>query len=306
MGARVLSPWRLRLLVQLESLGTIRAVAEALAMSPSSVSQQLSVLQQEARATLLEHHGRRVTLTPAGVRLAAHAREILRSIEVAEADLAERRTEPVGEVRVAAFSSAVRAFVLPTAAALRRSHPRLRITVTELEPHDSLRELRRGDVDLAVLYDFGDGSIPVDDQVRRVRLGGDPVVLVLPQGHPSASADTVELAAMAGERWVMDRPSCHLSDLVTRLCRQAGFEPEIAGHYGSYPLLLDHVELGLAVAALPALAVRGRDDVVVRDLVPTVTRTIFAALPAGPTPLSAVRVVLDELRARGRALQGTR
>ena len=295
----MLSPWRLRLLVQLESLGTIRAVAEALAMSPSSVSQQLSVLQQEARATLLEHHGRRVTLTPAGLRLAAHAREILRSIEAAEADLTERRTEPVGEVRVAAFSSALRAVVLPVAAGLRRTHPRLRITVTELEPHDSLRMLRRGEVDLAVVYDFTDGWLPVDPQVRYVPLGSDPVVLVLPQGHPRAGADTLELGSMAGERWAMDRPTCYLSELVLRRCRQAGFEPEIAGHYGSYPLLLDHVRLGLAVAALPALAVDERDGVVVRPVVPGLTRIIRAALPAGPPPTAAVEVVLERLRTHG-------
>ncbi|MCP3803162.1 LysR substrate-binding domain-containing protein [Allokutzneria sp. A3M-2-11 16] len=305
----MLSPWRLRLLVQLESLGTVRAVAEALAMSPSSVSQQLSVLQQEARATLLEHHGRRVTLTPAGLRLAAHAREILRAIEAAETDLTERRTEPVGEVRVAAFSSALRAVVLPVAAELGRTHPRLRITVTELEPHDSLRMLRRGEVDLAVVYDFADGWLPVDPQVRYVPLGSDPVVLVLPQGHPHAEEDApelggmesggIELGAMAGERWAMDRPTCYLSDLVLRRCRQAGFEPEIAGHYGSYPLLLDHVRLGLAVAALPALAVDARDGVVVRPIVPSLTRIIRAALPAGPVPAAAVELVLERLRAHG-------
>ncbi|SDM52535.1 DNA-binding transcriptional regulator, LysR family [Allokutzneria albata] len=295
----MLSPWRLRLLVQLESLGTIRAVAEALAMSPSSVSQQLSVLQQEARATLLEQHGRRVSLTPAGLRLAAHARQILRSIEAAEADLTERRTEPVGEVRVAAFSSALRAVVLPVAAELNRTHPRLRITVTELEPHESLRMLRRGEVDLAVVYDFADGWLPVDPQVRYVPLGSDPVVLVLPQGHPRAEEDVLELGSMAGERWVMDRPACYLSDLVLRRCRQAGFEPEIAGHYGSYPLLLDHVRLGLAVAALPALAVDERDGVVVRPITPGLTRIIRAALPAGPTPAAAVEVVLDRFRGHG-------
>ncbi|WP_344879884.1 LysR substrate-binding domain-containing protein [Allokutzneria multivorans] len=295
----MLSPWRLRLLVQLESLGTIRAVAEALAMSPSSVSQQLSVLQQEARATLLEHHGRRVSLTPAGVRLAAHAREILRSIEAAEADLTSRRTEPVGDVRVAAFSSALRAVVLPVAAELRRSHPRLRLTVTELEPHDGLRMLRRGEVDVAVVYDFADGWLPVDAQVRYVRLGSDPVVVVLPQGHPGASAEELELGSMAGERWAMDRPACYLSELVLRRCRQAGFEPEIAGHFGSYPLLLDQVRLGLAVAALPALAVDERDGVVVRPLVPALTRIIHAALPVGPAPTAAVDVVLAGLRAHG-------
>ncbi|MCT2591045.1 LysR family transcriptional regulator [Streptomyces sp. N2-109] len=299
----MLNPWRLRLLTQLESLGTIRAVAEALDMSPSSVSQQLSVLQRESRAVLLEHHGRRVSLTPAGVRLAAHAREILRHIEVAEADLTERRTEPVGEVRVAAFSSALHALVLPVAAQLRQVHPRLQISTTELEPHHSLQALQRGDVDLAVIYDLADGWLPVDDQIRRVTLSSDPVVLVLPQGHPGAEAPSCDLAAMAGERWAMDQPGCYLCELITRLCRKAGFEPVIAGRYASYALLLEHVQAGLAVAALPALAVDARYDVQVRALTPALTRTILAALPAGPPPLPAAQLVLHRLRARGEALR---
>jgi DNA-binding transcriptional LysR family regulator len=299
----VLSPWRLRLLTHLERLGTVRAVAEALDMSPSSVSQQLTVLEQESRTVLFERHGRRITLAPAGVRLAEHAREILRQIETAEADLAEQRTEPVGDVRVASFSSGLLSLVLPVAARLRRRYPRLRIVTTELEPHDSLRALRYGEVDLALVYDFADDSLPVDERIRHVRLTSDPVVLVLPEEHPLAGAGPVELAALAGERWVMDQPGCSMCDLLTRLCRGAGFEPVITGRYSSYTLQLEHVQAGLAVAALPALAVDERYAVAVRELADNPTRTVLAAVPTGPVPQAATRLVLRELRALGEALR---
>ena len=295
----VLSPWRLRLLTHLERLGTVRAVAEALDMSPSSVSQQLTVLEQESRTVLFERHGRRITLAPAGVRLAAHAREILRHIETAEADLAERRTEPVGDVRVASFSSALPSLVLPVAARLRRRHPRLRIVTTELEPHNSLRALRYGDVDLAVIYDFADGALPVDGRIRQVRLTSDPVVLVLPADHPLTGTGPVELAALAGERWVMDQPGSSMCELLTRLCRHAGFEPVITGRYASYTLQLEHVQAGLAIAALPALAVDERYAVAVHELAGMPTRAILAAVPAGPDPQTATQLVLRELRALG-------
>jgi DNA-binding transcriptional LysR family regulator len=298
----VLSPWRLRLLAHLESLGTVRAVADALGMSPSSVSQQLAVLQRESRTVLLEHHGRRVTLTPAGVSLAAHAREILQRIEVAEADLAQRRTDPVGVVRVAAFSSGLHALVLPVAADLRREHPKLQVAVVESEPHAALRALQRGDVDLALVYDLDDGGLPVDDRVQRVPICRDPVVAVLPAGHPLQDAQTVELAALAGERWAMDQPGCYLCEVVTRACRQAGFEPEIVGRYSSYALVLEHVRAGLAVAALPALAVEPGLDVVVRPLAPALTRTTVVAAPVGPAPVAAVQVLMGRIRARGAAL----
>ena len=65
----VLDPRRLRLLIQLESLGTVRAVAQAASMSPSAVSQQLAALERESGAALLVRHGRTVALTAAGVKV---------------------------------------------------------------------------------------------------------------------------------------------------------------------------------------------------------------------------------------------
>lgn len=51
---------RLRLLRELKHRGTLAAVAEALAYTPSAISQQLSVLEAEAGVPLLERAGRRV------------------------------------------------------------------------------------------------------------------------------------------------------------------------------------------------------------------------------------------------------
>ena len=56
---------RLRLLRELSSRGTIAEAAEALHLSPSSISQQLSQLEREVGVTLLRKAGRRLELTPA-------------------------------------------------------------------------------------------------------------------------------------------------------------------------------------------------------------------------------------------------
>jgi DNA-binding transcriptional LysR family regulator len=50
---------RLRLLLELSHRGTITAVADALAYTPSAVSQQLAALEREAGVPLLEHRGRK-------------------------------------------------------------------------------------------------------------------------------------------------------------------------------------------------------------------------------------------------------
>src|SRR4051795_5661653 len=60
---------RLLLLRELQARGTVSAVAEALAYSPSAVSQGLAALQREAGVPLTERVGRRLQLTAAGGRL---------------------------------------------------------------------------------------------------------------------------------------------------------------------------------------------------------------------------------------------
>src|SRR5215218_4584649 len=97
---------RLRLLRELRERGTIAAVADALAYTPSAVSQQLAQLERDAGVPLLERAGRGVRLTEAGRRLAAHADAIMARMEAAEADLAGLAGHAAGRLRVACFQTA--------------------------------------------------------------------------------------------------------------------------------------------------------------------------------------------------------
>ena len=63
---------RLRLLLELSRLGSMREVADELGLTTSTVSQQIASLAREAGTALVEPDGRRVRLTPAGHRLAEH------------------------------------------------------------------------------------------------------------------------------------------------------------------------------------------------------------------------------------------
>ncbi|MGB4135374.1 MAG: LysR family transcriptional regulator, partial [Microbacterium sp.] len=91
---------RLRLLHELALRGTIAEVAASLSYSPSTVSQQLAILEREAGVSLLEPDGRRVRLTAQGRRLADHA---ARALELDEAARAALSTEPLEPVRLAAM-----------------------------------------------------------------------------------------------------------------------------------------------------------------------------------------------------------
>lgn len=145
---------RLRLLRELAHLGTIAAVAEALAFSPSAVSQQLSVLEREAGVPLLERTGRRVALTPAGRNLVRHTEAVLELLEQAGAELAHARTRPAGPLRIGAYPSAVRALLPAALAELASRHPELEAMVTEVDPAAVAGALRAGELDVALVHEY--------------------------------------------------------------------------------------------------------------------------------------------------------
>ncbi|GAA2353034.1 LysR family transcriptional regulator [Dactylosporangium salmoneum] len=334
----MLDPWRLKLLGDLASLGTVRAVARAAHLSPSTVSQQLAVLEREAGARLFERAGRRLRLTGAGETLARHARAILDQMDAARAEVAalDDAGAPAGRITVGAFTSAANTFVLAAALLLRRRHPRLRVDVRELDPSESLPALRRGECDVVVTADLFDGSFPVDDDVRHTSLATDRIVLVTaasapPSGGPvdlashagpvdlashagpvdlashagpvdlASHAGPVDLASHAGAVWSAERPGTWTHTLITRACRRAGFEPDIGALFASYGPLLAHVEAGLSVTLLPELAVDPRYEVAAHPLREPLQRRITAAVrstAASRPPVTALLAALTETARR--------
>jgi DNA-binding transcriptional LysR family regulator len=290
----MLDPRRLNILIALESLGTVRAVAEAASLSPSAVSQQLATLERESGATLLERHGRQVTLTDAGVALAAHARAILERIGAAEEDLRAFRHAPAGTVRIGAFTSAMRAFVIAAAARVGRTHPGIAVHLSELEPEACVPALTRGEVDLAVVADMGDGTLPHTPH-HRVALVHDEFKAVLPPGHPFASGDLSELR---DEPWLLD--GSELERHVLRRCRRAGFEPRVAGRLFSHEALLYAVRSGLGVTVLPTFALDRAEGVAIRPLTPRARRELGVLHREGALDRRSVALTLDVLVAAAR------
>lgn len=291
----MLNPGRLRLLAHFETLGTVRAVADALHVSPSTVSQQLTLLETETRSELLTRSGRGLRLTGAGILLARRAREILERMAEVEAELRALREEPIGTVRLGVFQSAVHTLAVPAAVRLAETHPHLHLELIESEPHESGRALRAGELDVIVTTtEFV--AFPLEDDLEITPIGTDPVVLVLPAGHPLSRRPVVDLASCADQPWAVDLPGSYMAELTRRLCRDAGFEPRVVCRFGNYLLLLRHVQAGRSVALLPALAVSPDHEVTTRELNTPVHRNVAVVVRRGNAPHAAVDAVVGELR----------
>src|SRR3954453_10877068 len=177
----MLAPQRLIVMREFVARGTITGAAEALAFTPSAVSQQLAPPQREGGVGLFPKPGRRLELTDAGRMLAARAGGVLEELERLEADLAREAGAGAGVVRVAAFQTAARALVMPALARLA-DHPELRVELIELEAEDSLPLLARGGLDIAIAEEYEHAPRPHQPELHRDDLRADELVLTLPRG----------------------------------------------------------------------------------------------------------------------------
>ncbi|MDS1269162.1 LysR substrate-binding domain-containing protein [Lipingzhangella sp. LS1_29] len=248
---------RLRLLVELERLGTMAAVAEVTGMSTSAVSKHLAVLERETQVRLLVPEGRRVRLTPAGQRLVEHAVGILERIEAAQAEL-QGDTTPTGVVRLVSFVSAATAIALPAMRQLRVDHPAVDVRLIDLEPEPALAALLSGTADLGIVYEYSLVPRTVPERLNRTVLGDEPLYLAEPARSESPAAQgrqatRARLRSLAKAAWITNSQGSDEDELVQRICVTAGFTPLIRHRLDNLDLHLDLIGAGLGVGILPQL-----------------------------------------------------
>jgi DNA-binding transcriptional LysR family regulator len=242
---------RLRLLLELTRRGTVTAVAEALAYTPSAVSQQLAALEREAGVPLLERTGRRVALTPAGTLLAGYAESVLAVLEEASAALAATQDSLAGPLRIGAFPSAARVILPPALVALGRDHPALELMVTELDPVDVPDALRSGILDVALTFVYDHVPAAPDPALHSEPLLEEVVYLT------TADARQASIEDRRDAPWIAGSPGTLCHSLIIRACEAQGFTPRIRHYADDFGTVLALVAAGQGVSLVPQLGLIG-------------------------------------------------
>ena len=263
---------RLRLLHELALRGTLAAVAEALAYSPSTISQQLAQLEKEAGVVLLAPDGRRVRLTEHGRILAEHAARALDLDERARGEL-ESLHPGLAPVRVAVMQTAALAIVPAALALLAERAPHLRVELVEMPPERGLFELTARGVDLVIAEQYPGHTRAHTEGLDRETLGTDPIHLAVASADPARSLDDLR-----DRPWVMEPAATAARLWAVQQCRAAGFEPDVRYELADLSAHARLVAAGQAVAVLPDLLWEGAAaPVTLLDLPGRPTREIFSA-----------------------------
>lgn len=284
---------RLRLLHELSQRGTLAEVAAALHFSPSSVSQQLSLLEGEVGVPLIVPSGRGVVLTPDGQLLAERAAEVLRVLERAETEIADRSAAVTGSVRLAIFQSAALALLPETLTRMSASCPAVRVEVVQHEPEQALRRTATRDFDLVVAEQYPGHATAWHEGLDRRPLVRDRLRLALPP-----ASGVRRIAAAAQLPWVMEPQGAASRHWAEQRCREAGFEPDVRYESADLEVHIRLVESGNAVALLPDLVWAGRtSDARLVELEQHAQREVFTAARAAGAERPALRALRSTLEA---------
>ncbi|GAA2790294.1 LysR family transcriptional regulator [Saccharopolyspora taberi] len=291
----MIDPRRLQVLRALADHGTVRAAAEAMYLTPSAVSQQLTALENEVGQPLLSRQGRRVRLTASGELLVEHAKAVLAELERAEASLAACASGAVGKVEVASFASAITQVVAPSIVALRDRAPGVTVLVRDAEAHNSLMMLLAGEIDVAISMEYSSTLSADSRRLTRYPLYAEPFDVVLPPRHPLSGRAEIAIEDLRDEEWISPLPGNPCRAVVQVCCENAGFIPRITHTSDDFHAVVALVSAGTGVALVPRTAI-GHHAGVVRPLAGRPpTRRVFAAVQCGREEHPLVRTVLDAL-----------
>jgi DNA-binding transcriptional LysR family regulator len=263
--------------------GSVTEAAHELQYSQPSVSHHLSRLEAATGAKLVQRVGRGIRLTPEGQLLAGRAAEIVGRVEAASNELAARIGLQAGRVRMAANASVLSTIAPRAAAALAAAHPGLELTLVDHHPVEALEALRRGEVDVALIYRHADDP-ELDGDIRLVHLMDDSLHLVSRQARD-------RLSNHRDSAWIGGCDRCRQELLA--VCRQEGFTPRIASFSDDIVTVMALVAAGIGVATVPGLALQAhsRNDVHATELASYPRRIYAATYGEAPDPPATAALI---------------
>ncbi|WP_225847023.1 LysR family transcriptional regulator [Streptomyces sp. HPF1205] len=293
---------QLRILRELGELGSVTAVAEALLMTPSAISQQLRLLQRSIPVPLTERDGRRLVLTDAGQALAAAAVEVETAVARARHSVDDFVARPDGEVSVAAFHSAGAAFFpLLLRALAGPGGPRLRLADEDVA-QDRFPRLTR-DYDLVLAHRL-DHAPPWPGTVAATPLLREPLDVAMPAGHPLAGKARLSPRDVAGEPWITVHDGFPLMATIEAIATAADRRLRIVHRINEFAVVAETVAAGGGLALMPRWTASRHPALVLKPLagVPA-GRRIDALHRPERTARRAVRTVLAALREAAEHIQ---
>ncbi|MGW1163327.1 LysR family transcriptional regulator [Streptomyces sp. NPDC002513] len=253
----MLKPQHLLTLRAVVRTGSFVVAARELGYTASAISQQISALEKETGLELFEREAHGVRVTAAAHRLVDLSVPVLAAMDDLGQQVHQLATGATARLRLGSFPTASVRLVPPALSALRSTHPRAQVQLEEGEPEELIAALNDGDLDVALVYEYGLSPRQWPDGLTCHELVREDLVLLRARG----SGLSARLAGLSQARWITSREGTSGALSLTRLCAAAGFEAAVAFRSNNYDVVRGLVSAGLGVAIVPGLGHSPGDSV---------------------------------------------
>jgi DNA-binding transcriptional LysR family regulator len=241
-------------LAVLESPSMTRA-AEKVCLSPGAVSLQLHNLADELHTELFVRDGKRLAPTPAGLRLAEHARGLVR---LSDQIKQEFETDVSADTRPFNFTTGVTTLIYQLGKPLRqlrKQYPNANIRVTVNPTEESIDGLRNRRFDLALV------TLPVPDEGFIITQLFEEELLVLRHSNERVRGRrirTLKPDDLMGVPFLLYPKRSNLRQIIDRKFREIGITPQVIMEADDTEAIKRLVESGFGYSVLPEHALRQR------------------------------------------------
>ena len=246
---------QLEMLRELGALGSVKAVAETLLVTPSAVSQQLAALQKSLDVPLTRKEGRNLVLTDAGQVLADAGAAVVSAMAEARRAIGVYHVSPVSPVTVSGFHSAGQVLFAPLARLMDAPDtPKVLLSDEDVAQHDFPALTARYDLVLAHRMDHSPRW--PEERVAVIPLAREPLDVALPADHPLARLRSLTADDVAGEPWVTSRSGYSPADVLTAVAASSSRELNIVHRINDYSTVAALVAAGSVIGLLPRYTAR--------------------------------------------------
>jgi DNA-binding transcriptional LysR family regulator len=245
----LLKPQHLFTLKAVVRSGSFAVAARDLGYTASAISQQISALEKDSGLVLFEREAHGIRPTAAAHRLVDLSARVLAALAELDHEVRELASGAIGRLRLGSFPTAGVRLVPSALSALVATRPRAEIELGEGEPEELVAALLDGDLDVALVYEYGLSPRQWPDGLTRHHLLREDLVLL----RARDSGLSAQLADLAQARWITSREDTAGARSLVRLCAAAGFEAQVTFRSNNYDVVRELVCARLGVSVVPAL-----------------------------------------------------
>jgi LysR family nitrogen assimilation transcriptional regulator len=236
---------RLSYFYHVAKFGSISKAEASLGVAQPAISRQISLLEEEIGAPLLERTGRGAKLTAIGELLYQQAEIILDEMSSTLRLIDDAKRQPHSRVSVAASATAMSLYMPDAVLGFIADRPLTDLTVVQSSSGEVYEQLVSGKVDIGIIH-----HVPNTKKITSEKLTSEPMMLVVSREHELAGRKTISQEDLSLVSLILPSTVHGLRTTLDNYFGKISHSPSLSLQIDSVPLSRELITLGENYAAI--------------------------------------------------------